>query len=111
MQITLYRPVNKDELMLIEQSNWKAFPPRLPGQPIFYPVLNQAYASQITKEWNIPTYGNGYVVKFDISEQYFKRFDVHTVGLPHHQELWVSAEEMEEFNSQIIGTIEVVEQY
>ena len=68
MQITLYRPVNKDELMLIEQSNWKAFPPRLPGQPIFYPVLNQAYASQITKEWNIPTYGNGYVVKFDISE-------------------------------------------
>ena len=68
MQITLYRPVNKDELMLIEQSNWKAFPPRLPGQPIFYPVLNQAYASQIAKEGNIPTYGNGYVVKFDISE-------------------------------------------
>jgi hypothetical protein len=36
----LYRPVGPTELALIEASNWKAFPPRLAEQPIFYPVLD-----------------------------------------------------------------------
>jgi len=44
---TLCRPVGPEELALIEASGWKAFPPRLPEQPIFYPVTNLAYARQI----------------------------------------------------------------
>ncbi|MBX6316429.1 MAG: hypothetical protein IRY99_26480, partial [Isosphaeraceae bacterium] len=44
---TLYRPVGPVELALIEATGWRAFPPRLPEQPIFYPVLNEAYARQI----------------------------------------------------------------
>ena len=36
----LYRSVGPQELELIRQANFAAFPPRLPEQPIFYPVLN-----------------------------------------------------------------------
>ena len=50
----LYRPVNQAELDLIEASGWRAFPPRLPEQPIFYPVLNEEYAIQISRDWNVP---------------------------------------------------------
>jgi len=32
---TLYRPVGCEKLALIEAFGWKAFPPRLPEQPIF----------------------------------------------------------------------------
>jgi hypothetical protein len=45
--ITLYRPVGQKELDLIRELEYRAFPPRLPEQPIFYPVLNQEYAAQI----------------------------------------------------------------
>ena len=48
----LWRPVGPQELRLIEQSNWTAFPPRLPEQPIFYPVLTRSYAQQIARDWN-----------------------------------------------------------
>lgn len=43
----LYRPVGLKEMELIAESGFKKFPPRLMWQPIFYPVLNEQYASQI----------------------------------------------------------------
>jgi hypothetical protein len=105
---TLYRPVNQKELDLIEQSGWKAFPPRLPEQPIFYPVTNEAYAVQISKEWNVPAYGVGYVLKFEVDSEYLKKYKVENVGGEIHNELWVPAEELEEFNKHIVGLIEVI---
>ncbi len=45
--MTLYRPVGTAELTRIAESGFTAFPPRLPEQPIFYPVLNEAYACEI----------------------------------------------------------------
>ncbi len=50
--VTLFRPVGQNELNLIKESGYKAFPPRLPEQPIFYPVLNEEYATQIARDWN-----------------------------------------------------------
>ena len=50
--ITLWRPVGPAELRLIVEADYRAFPPRLPEQPIFYPVLNEAYATQIARDWN-----------------------------------------------------------
>ncbi len=108
---TLYRPVNKVELDLIQKTQWKKFPPRLPEQPIFYPVTNQEYASQITTEWNLPSYKNGFVTEFRLSKKYLTKFKVEKVGLDHHTELWVPAEELEEFNNEIIGGIKVIEGY
>ena len=49
---TLFRPVGPIELDLIRANEYRAFPPRLPGQPIFYPVLNEEYATQIARDWN-----------------------------------------------------------
>ncbi len=107
----LFRPVNQAELDLIIQTNWKAFPPRLLGQPIFYPVLNEAYATQITREWNVPTYGIGHVVQFEVKDEFIQKYEVQKVGLDHHLELWIPAEELEEMNQHIIGHIKLVSTY
>jgi len=108
---TLYRPVGPAELALIEASGWKAFPPRLPGQPIFYPVLNLEYARQIARDWNVRESGAGFVTRFAVDAAYLARFAVRTVGAAIHQELWVPAEELDTFNSQIVGSIEIVEEF
>ncbi|WP_218376182.1 hypothetical protein [Chitinophaga sp. sic0106] len=94
--------------MLIEQSGYKAFPPRLPDQPIFYPVTNFEYARQITVDWNLPAYGNGYVTAFDVDNEYLANFKVQNVGGNIHDEYWIPAEQLDEFNLHIIGGIKVV---
>ena len=109
--ITLYRPLGQKELDLIEASGWKRFPPRLAEQPIFYPVMNLAYARQITREWNVPAKGVGHVVRFDVEADYLKRFTVQNVGAAIHDELWVPAEELAEFNDHIVGGIALIETY
>ena len=108
---TLYRPVGPKELELIEQSGWKKFPPRLPEQPIFYPVMNEEYAIQIARDWNVPASGFGYVTMFNVRTDYVKKFPIQNVGGIIHNELWVPAEELEEFNSNIIGLIEVTKTF
>jgi hypothetical protein len=107
----LYRPVNQAELDLIAQSGWTKFPPRLPDQPIFYPVMNETYAIQIAQEWNVPAYGIGYVTMFAVNSQYLAKFKVENVGGEIHDELWVPAEELEEFNSNIVGKITVTKEF
>lgn len=106
---TLYRPVNQKELDLIRESGWTKFPPRLKEQPIFYPVTNLEYARQISKQWNVPAYGIGHVTRFNVNTAYLKKFKIENVGGPSYDELWVPADELEEFNSNIIGLIEVAE--
>ena len=108
---TLYRPVGPAELALIEESGWREFPPRLPEQPIFYPVLNESYAAQIARDWNVKASGAGYVTRFEVSADYVARFEEQTVGGSLHKELWVPAEELSEFNAHIVGTIEVIEEF
>ncbi len=104
----LFRPVNQVELDLIIESDWKAFPPRLLGQPIFYPVLNEAYAEKITKEWNVPAYGVGHVLKFEVADEFLKDYEIQKVGLDHFVEFWIPAEELSEMNTNIIGQIELI---
>ena len=106
--VTLWRPVGPEELALIEQSGMSAFPPRLPEQPIFYPVLSQAYAEKIAKDWNVPASGAGYVTRFRVAKQFLDRYEVQDAGGKQHQEYWIPAEELSDFNDAIIGDIEVV---
>ena len=108
---SLFRPVNQAELDLIAELNWQAFPPRLPDQPIFYPVMNEQYAREITEQWNVPAYGVGYVVKWEMNADYLSQFKVENVGGSHHNELWIPAEELEVFNQHIVGAIELIAQY
>jgi hypothetical protein len=107
----LYRPVGPKELALIEQSGWTKFPPRLPEQPIFYPVMNEQYAIEIASEWNVPASGSGFVTKFAVKTDYLKQFEVQNVGTHQHNELWIPAEDLEVFNSHIVGLIEVTKSF
>ncbi|MFD2718654.1 hypothetical protein ACFST9_08000 [Hymenobacter monticola] len=107
----LFRPVNQQELDLIAASGWREFPPRLPEQPIFYPVTNEEYAIQISRDWNVPYYGVGYVVRFAVDTAYLSQFPVQNVGDAQHNELWVPAEQLAEFNQHIRGRIEVTAEF
>lgn len=112
--ITLYRPIGQKELDLIKTSGNKKFPPRLDWQPIFYPVMNQAYAEQIGFEWNTRDEFSGYagyVTAFDLPEAYLQQFPVQNVGGDIHNELWIPAEQLEEFNTQIVGEIRLVSSF
>lgn len=106
---TLWRPVGAEEWRLIQECG--KFPPRLPTQPIFYPVLNFEYACKIASEWNTKDEASGYVghvVEFDVLTSLFERYEVQTVGAEWAQELWVPAEELDEFNQEIVGELKLV---
>lgn len=109
----LYRPVGIKEMNLIFESDLKEYSPRLPEQPIFYPVNNIEYARQIALEWNTKSAPGfcGFVTQFEIDENYAKRFAEHIVGSKVHSELWVPAEDLDEFNNHIIGKIQLVDSF
>jgi hypothetical protein len=108
--VTLFRPTGEKELALIRDSGWRAFPPRLPDQPFFYPVLNEEYATQIAKDWNTRD-GTGYVLRFQVDAEFLERYTVQTVGTRVHQEYWIPAEDLEEFNRNLVGSIEIVSSF
>jgi hypothetical protein len=111
MNMILFRPVGEAELRLIRESGYMAFPPRLPGQPIFYPVLNRRYAEEIAEKWNAKNEASGfkgYVTEFEVEDGHVAQYPVQTVGASYHQELWVPAEELDAFNAHITGNIRVV---
>ena len=111
LTVTLYRPVGQRELDLIAASGYRAFPPRLLAQPIFYPVLDEEYAVQIARDWNTRDEASGYVgyvTRFAVDATFVERYPVRTVGASRHRELWVPAEELSEFNDHIVGRIEVI---
>ena len=109
----LYRPVGQTELELINESGFTAFPPRLPEQPVFYPVLNEEYAIQIARDWNAKRNREkvGYVTRFYVRTNYLKKYEIQTVGRSIHQEYWIPAEDLVEFNRNIVGKIEVVAEF
>jgi hypothetical protein len=112
--VTLFRPVGQAELDLIRAGGYRAFPPRLPSQPIFYPVLDPEYAVQIARDWNTrdPASGYvGYVTRFQVRGAFLRRYPVQTAGSSRHREYWIPAEQLPEFNGQIVGKIEVVAEF
>jgi hypothetical protein len=106
-KVTLWRPVGPEELKLIEKSGMRAFPPRLPEQPIFYPVLSEDYAVQIARDWNVPASGSGFVTRFDVLKSFLDQYRVEHAGSRAHLEYWIPAEDLPEFNRAIVGRIEV----
>jgi len=105
---TLYRPIGRQELELIRQGGFRAFPPRLPEQPIFYPVLSEAYAVKIARDWNVPASGAGYVTRFAVLTNFLHSYAVQDSGGSAHQEYWIPAEDLAAFNRAIVGEIEVI---
>ncbi len=110
----LYRPVGQKELDLIAQSGWREFPPRLFHQPIFYPVLNEEYATQIARDWNTKDAASdyvGYVLRFAVRADFLSGYDVQIVGGGTHAEYWIPAEDLPAFNGAIVEAIEIVSEW
>lgn len=111
---TLYRPVGRKELDLIRATQLREFPPRLPSQPFFYPVLNEEYAVQIARDWNTKDEASGYegyVLRFAVRTAFLARYEVHVVGSSMHSEYWIPAEDLDSFNQSIEGKIELVREF
>ena len=109
--VTLYRPTGPKELELVRASGFKKWSPRLPEQPIFYPVTNEEYAAQIARDWNVNDSGAGYVTRFQIRKAFMDRYGVQKVGSSSHTEWWTPAEDLEEMNQNPIGLIEVIREF
>ena len=109
--VTLWRPVGPAELELIRAAGMRAFPPRLPDQPIFYPVLSEEYAVKIARDWNVPASGAGHVTRFEVRVEFLKRYEVQQAGGREHLEYWIPAEDLSTFNAAIVGEIEVTRSF
>ncbi|GLY14721.1 hypothetical protein Kisp01_17360 [Kineosporia sp. NBRC 101677] len=109
--VTLWRPTGPEELELVRASGWLRWPPRLPEQPIFYPVLNEDYAVRIARDWNVPASGSGHVTRFAVRKVYLDQYPVHQVGGRSILEYWIPAERLEEFNDNIVGTIDLIRSF
>ena len=109
--VTLWRPTGPEELALVEAAGWRAWPPRLPDQPIFYPVLNEEYATKIARDWNVKASGVGYVTRFEVEKEFLDQYEIQQAGGQTILEYWIPAEDLEEFNRHIVGQIEVVAEY
>lgn len=110
-KVILWRPVGPKELALIEAAQMRAFPPRLPEQPIFYPALTENYAVKIARDWNVPASGAGFVTRFEVRKDFLDRYDVQEAGGRAHREYWIPAEDLEAFNAAIVGRIEIVREF
>ena len=108
-RMTLFRPVGPKELELIRASGNRAFPPRLPEQPIFYPVLNEDYAAEIARGWNVKDSGAGYATR--VREEFIAKYPIQPAGDSMHQEFWIPAEALVTFNQNILGEIEVITEF
>ena len=111
LTVTLYRPVGPAEMAAVESSGFTSWPPRLPDQPIFYPVTNEAYAARIASDWNVRDTGYGAVTRFEVRQDFMDRFEIHQVGAPEHQEWWIPAEDLDELNANIVGYVEVIAEF
>ncbi|WP_263118075.1 ADP-ribosylation/crystallin J1 [Cellulomonas sp. RIT-PI-Y] len=103
--VTLWRPTGPEEIELVRASGSRRWPPRLPDQPIFYPVLNEDYAVRIARDWNVPASGIGYVTRFEVDKNYLDQFPVQQAGGETILEYWIPAESLDDFNDHIVGPI------
>lgn len=109
--VTLWRPVGPAELSLIRAAEMRAFPPRLPDQPIFYPVTSRDYAIKIARDWNVRDSGAGFVTRFAVFKAFLENYIVQDAGGQAHREYWIPAEDLSEFNAAIVGSIEVTDAF
>jgi hypothetical protein len=103
--------VGQVELELVRTSGFREFPPRLPEQPFFYPVVTEEYAIQIARDWNTKDASSGfagYVLRFRIRTSFLNNYQQHTVGDSQHVEYWIPAADLPRLNENIVGTIEVL---
>ena len=53
----------------------------------------------------------GYVTRFEVRRSFLDRYEVHQVGSRTIVEYWIPAEDLDDLNANIVGTIGVVAEY
>ena len=109
--VELWRPTGPEEMELVRATSSRRWPPRLPDQPIFYPVLNEDYATRIARDWNVKASGVGFVTRFRVRKSFLDKYEVQQVGGETILEYWIPAEDLEALNDNIVGTIEEVARF
>lgn len=99
---------------MVRDSGFREFPPRLPEQPFFYPVLNETYATQIASDWNTRDERSGfagYVLRFNVRTEFLNQYEIHVVGDSTHREYWIPAKDLTSLNANIAGQIELISEF
>jgi len=96
---------------LVAASGYRRWPPRLPEQPVFYPVTSEEYAREIAVKWNVRESGVGYVTRFEVRKEFVDRYETHQVGARRHTEWWIPAGDLDALNESIVGMIDVIGEY
>lgn len=109
--IILWRPTGEDELNLIARSNFKAYPAPREDQTIFYPVLTYEYAAKLARDWHAKYFGKGYVTQFNVKKSFLDNYDIHQIEGKNILEYWIPAEELNTLNENIVGPIEIIEEF
>lgn len=104
-KVTLWRSVGQSELDLVASLRWRAWPPRLPNQPIFSAAGDRRYAVQIGRERNVPAEGVGYVVKFDVARSFLDRHQGYQGGPCDEREYRIPGDEVADLNAHLVGAI------
>lgn len=110
--VTLYCPINVEELIAIVVSQWRAFPPREAERPIFHPVTTEDYGRYLGQTW-AGRHGDDdcYLVRFTVRAEAVRSFERRSVGGPEREELWVPAESFAAFNAAIVGGIHLIAEW
>ena len=109
--ILLFRSTGPAELEQLKENDFTRWPPRLPDQPIFYPVLHESYAEEVARNWNVPEDRMAYVTRFLVKKSFIDQYELHMVGGELHIEYWIPAEDLEALNDNIVGKIEVIGEF
>jgi len=73
--------------------------------------LDESYAVEIARDWNTKDPVSdyiGYVTRFQVNTGYLAQFKKQQVGGKTHQEYWIPSENLDQFNANIIGKIEII---
>jgi len=109
--IKLYKSLSPQQLVQVENSGWRRFAADGSKQRVFYPKVYLSYAEQIARQWDAVQFERGFVVSFKICAEVLHRYEIQTVAYEEHLEYRVPIAELEFFNQQIMGKIELVSSF
>ena len=108
--VTLWRPTGPKELELVAASGYRRWPPRLPEQP-FLPDSQRGLRTEDRARLDVRDSGVGYVMKFSVRRDFLDGYEVRQVGGRTILEYWIPAGDLEAFNYNLVGRIEVIAEY
>ena len=106
----LWRPMGQQELRLVREAGGRRWPALRSHQTHFFPMLDEDFAIRAAQNWNL--FGPvRYVARFHVETGFLGRYSTRSFGGSATPMLWVAAEELDEFNAHIVGSIEVVHEF